>query len=102
MSYKVVDGPKAPPSGIDALSELFRAGFEASTLPLSLPLLMMQAPDADGHQVLVVPGFMAGDRSTAVLRRFIDRLGYQALPWELGRNNGGQRQHEVLISNFER
>lgn len=101
MSYKVVDGPQAPPSSVDALSELFRAGIEASTLPLTMPLLMLQAPDADGHQVLVIPGFLASDRSTAVLRRFIDRLGYQALPWELGRNNGGQAQHERLISNFE-
>ena len=63
MSYKVVDGPQAPPSSVDALSELFRAGIEASTLPLTMPLLMLQAPDADGHQVLVIPGFLASDRA---------------------------------------
>lgn len=101
MEYKEVDGPKAPPSGLIALSELLRAGFEASTLPLSLPILLAQAPKGDGHQVMVIPGFMAGDRSTAILRRFINALGYEALPWDLGRNNGGQSQHEQLIQNFE-
>lgn len=100
-AYKEVAGAKAPPSGLIALSEVFRAGLEASTLPLSLPLLLAKAPDGDGHHVLVIPGFLAGDRSTAVLRRFIRRLGYKTIPWQLGRNNGGQAQHEELIRNFE-
>lgn len=100
-AYKEVNGPKAPPSGLIALSELLRAGIEASALPLSLPMLMAKAPKADGHRVLVIPGFMAGDKSTAVLRRFIDSLGYETITWDLGRNNGGQAQHEQLIQNFE-
>lgn len=101
MAYKEVEGAKAPPSSLDALSEIVRAGIEASTLPFSYPFLLAQAPRGDGHRVLVVPGFMAGDRSTAVLRRFIDRLGYKTLPWGLGSNNGGQNQHELLIQKFE-
>jgi hypothetical protein len=101
MSYKEINTPSVAPSGMTALSELLRAGMEACTLPLSLPLLMLDAPDGDGHRVLVIPGFLAGDRSTAVLRKFIDKLGYEALPWDLGRNNGGQAQHEELIRHFE-
>ena len=31
---------------------------------------------------------MAGDTSTAVLRRYLKRLGYNAYAWELGRNLG--------------
>jgi pimeloyl-ACP methyl ester carboxylesterase len=100
-TYNVVDGPKAPPSNLVALSELLRAGLEASILPLSLPLLLLKAPKADGHRVLVIPGFLADDRSTAVLRGFIDKLGYESMPWKLGRNNGGQAQHEELIAYFE-
>lgn len=42
----------------------------------------------DGHPVLVVPGLLCTDFSTRVLRRFINRLGYNALGWELGRNLG--------------
>lgn len=101
MFDKENNAPSTAPSKMTALSELLRAGIEASTLPLALPLLMMKAPNGDGHRVLVIPGFLAGDRSTAVLRRFIDGLGYNALPWDLGRNNGGQAQHEELIRHFE-
>ena len=42
----------------------------------------------DGHPVLVVPGLLCTDFSTRVLRRFINRLGFTALGWELGRNLG--------------
>ncbi len=40
----------------------------------------------DGHPVLVVPGLLCTDFSTRVLRRFINRLGFTALGWEMGRN----------------
>ena len=42
----------------------------------------------DGHPVLVVPGLVCTDFSTTLLRRFINRLGYSAYGWELGRNMG--------------
>ncbi len=38
--------------------------------------------------MLVLPGFLGGDESTFVLRRFLTRLGYEALPWLRGRNTG--------------
>jgi pimeloyl-ACP methyl ester carboxylesterase len=38
--------------------------------------------------VLVLPGFLTGDASTAPLRRFLSRLGYQVSGWGLGRNRG--------------
>lgn len=46
------------------------------------------APRGDGHPVLVLPGFLASDRSTVPLRRFLGRLGYRCAGWELGRNLG--------------
>jgi pimeloyl-ACP methyl ester carboxylesterase len=42
----------------------------------------------DGHPVLVVPGFLGSDVSTALIRRFLNKLGYKAFPWDLGRNLG--------------
>ena len=42
----------------------------------------------DGHPILVVPGLLCTDFSTRVLKRFINRLGFTALGWELGRNLG--------------
>ncbi len=46
------------------------------------------APRGDGHGVLVLPGFMATDTSTGLLRRYLRRLGYNVRGWELGRNLG--------------
>jgi hypothetical protein len=48
----------------------------------------MVAPRGDGHGVLVLPGLLASDASTTVMRRFPRMLGYQVRAWTLGRNNG--------------
>ena len=48
--------------------------------------LLERAPRGDGHPVLVLPGLMASDRSTAPMRAFLGRLGYQVEGFELGRN----------------
>jgi pimeloyl-ACP methyl ester carboxylesterase len=62
--------------------------------PLELPRLALAAPElarlprAAGEPVLVLPGFGAGDASTAVLRAFLGLLGYRAFGWELGVNTG--------------
>ena len=76
-----------PPSLLlGALEPLRAAGEFASLLP-SAPVLA-GAPRGDGDHVLVLPGFMASDASTRVLRRFLNDRGYRSFPWELGRNLG--------------
>ena len=35
---------------------------------------------------MVLPGFLADDNSTWLLRRFLDAIGYEVYPWELGMN----------------
>ena len=45
-------------------------------------------PRGDGHPVYLLPGFMADSQSTAMLRRWLDNLGYNAIPWGFGRNLG--------------
>jgi pimeloyl-ACP methyl ester carboxylesterase len=69
------------------LSEPVRglAGFAA--MPLAATYLS-SAPRGDGHGVLVLPGLLASDASTSVLRRFVRRLGYAVHGWNLGRNRG--------------
>jgi pimeloyl-ACP methyl ester carboxylesterase len=47
---------------------------------------LASAPHGDGHQVLVLPGLGASDRSTTPLRQFLSRLGYDVHGWGLGRN----------------
>jgi pimeloyl-ACP methyl ester carboxylesterase len=56
-------------------------------LPYAAPGLA-QAPRGDGHPVMVIPGFMGTDTSTAVLRSYLTALGYEVYPWALGRNFG--------------
>lgn len=50
--------------------------------------LLRTAPRGDGHPVLVLPGLLAGDFSTAPLRRFLRELCYDARGWKLGINLG--------------
>jgi len=64
-----------------------RAVAEATTLPASWPLLA-KAQRGDGHPVLVLPGYFAGDGSTLVLRRYLHALGYHTHRWGLGQNLG--------------
>lgn len=42
----------------------------------------------DGRQVVVIPGFMASDRTTARLRKSLQRAGFLCRGWGLGRNMG--------------
>ncbi|MCE9650804.1 MAG: alpha/beta hydrolase [Parvibaculum sp.] len=60
---------------------------ELGSIAPALPILL-NAPRGDGHAVLVLPGMLASDGSTFVLRRYLQALGYQVHPWKLGRNWG--------------
>ena len=79
-------GTAGPSLGL-YLSEPVRGLASLAHMPLAAPWLA-SAPRGDGHGVLVLPGFLASDHSTAVLRRFVRRLGYQVTGWNLGRNRG--------------
>jgi hypothetical protein len=50
--------------------------------------LLRRAPRGDGHPVLVLPGLLAGDLTTAPLRSFLRALCYDARGWRLGVNAG--------------
>jgi pimeloyl-ACP methyl ester carboxylesterase len=75
------------PSLFLVLTELPRALAEFGSIPWAAPLLM-QAPKGDGHPVMLLPGFMAGDTSMKPLKRYLEKLGYDVFHWELGRNLG--------------
>lgn len=80
----------APPIGL-YLSEPVRGLAALATMPMAAPWLSL-APRGDGHGVLVLPGLLASDASTAMLRRFVRRLGYEVRGWSLGRNLGPTEQ----------
>lgn len=73
-----------PPHPFWTLTE-GRAVFELGAFGL-FRRAMRNLPQGDGHPVLVLPGFMASDRSTRPMRRLFDDLGYQSYGWGLGRN----------------
>jgi pimeloyl-ACP methyl ester carboxylesterase len=51
----------------------------------------------DGPPVLVLPGFLATDRTTMELRRALARAGYRAHPWLLGLNGGAKKDTLRLL-----
>jgi pimeloyl-ACP methyl ester carboxylesterase len=69
------------------LTEPARGLADLAVLPLAASWLA-SAPRGDGHGVLVLPGLLASDMSTALLRRYLRWLGYDVHGWQLGRNVG--------------
>ena len=45
---------------------------------------------ADGQAVMIIPGFVATDRTTLGLQRAFGRAGYRVTGWGLGLNRGAQ------------
>jgi pimeloyl-ACP methyl ester carboxylesterase len=89
----MADAEAAPEkkSGGPSLALLFlepqRVLLERLSLAAVRPLLR-SAPRGEGQPVLVLPGFTAGDLSTAVLRGYLRDQGYAPHPWLLGLNLG--------------
>lgn len=65
--------------------------------------VLMNAPKGDGHPVLVLPGFLASDRSTAPLRKYLTDLGYDARGWGQGQNLGRfYKMRTILEAHVEK
>ncbi len=94
--------PGRGPALFNSLFEFPRVMIEAALLGMSWSTLRAQAPKGDGHPVMVLPGFMGGDESTLLLRRFLTSLGYQVLPWLQGRNLGRPELLEGAMRRFYR
>lgn len=64
-----------------------RAVFELGATMAAAPWLRLIGR-GDSHPVLILPGFLADDPSTAPLRYILRGQGYWVHGWELGRNLG--------------
>ena len=84
-----------PPSPLHSLME-FRGLLELAALPYAIPLLM-QVPKGDGHPVLLLPGFMADEKTLFALKYYLDYLGYSVETWGFGRNVGFQLKHAKAL-----
>ena len=100
--YEALDIPERESSGPsfwDSATELPRVMMEMTSLSVTWPWLAT-SHRGDGHTVLLLPGFMAGDQSTLVLRRVLGQLNYNPLPWELGQNTGSAELQDRLRDRF--
>jgi pimeloyl-ACP methyl ester carboxylesterase len=79
--------PPARPAVLNFGLEIPRtvAGY---ALFLAAEPLLSRAQSGDGHPVLVLPGFLADDATTVLLRCHLRSLGYATRGWHLGRNIG--------------
>jgi pimeloyl-ACP methyl ester carboxylesterase len=65
-----------------------RAALELGSSIALWPWLRNTAPEGAGQPVLTLPGWLATDASTLLLRRYLRALGYHAHRWGQGRNAG--------------
>ena len=77
--------PAAPP-----IKLLWREGASLAYIKLtaSLAKAVPLGVDGNGQKVLVLPGFMASDRSTARLRQCLSASGFDVHGWGMGLNRG--------------
>lgn len=86
MTAVTYDQPIPPPSRLLLLAE-GRALWE-TVAGLTFWPLLQRAPRGDGHAVLVLPGLVASDASTGLLRRYLKSRHYDPHGWGQGRNLG--------------
>lgn len=81
-----------------------RAAWREARALIELPRLLarapwlLRAPRGDGQPLLLLPGIGADDRSSAPLRHYLTKIGYDARGWGLGRNGGDV---EALVPQVE-
>jgi hypothetical protein len=75
-----------PPSPNGLLREA--RGFLEFPRLLFRSIELVLQPRGHGQPVLVLPGYGAGDGSTAFLKTYLRLLGYRVSGWHLGRNSG--------------
>ncbi len=80
--------PQEPPQLLFGLTEGPRALSEYAWFLAVREWLRRQGGDGEGRPVLLLPGLMADDWSTAPLRRILASSGYEPYAWGLGRNIG--------------
>lgn len=82
-------------------TETGRALFEWST---TIPFKFFdrhKKDSADGHPVLLLPGFMATDASNKPMKKYLNSLGYHAHGWKIGRNYAKVEYIDQLIERVQ-
>ena len=90
---RAVDPDDLAPSGWHRLREV---AWHMPRMLAGLGPLTPRGPE-NGPPVLVIPGFLANDRTTMELRRALARAGWRAHPWLLGTNRGAKADTLELL-----
>ncbi len=90
-----------PPPPAFLLSDAPRAAAEAGATLAAWAWLRTAAARGDGHPVLVLPGFLAGDEFTAVCRAFLRQQGFDPYAWGAGVNWGRWEALDLVIERAE-
>lgn len=91
------------PSKLLWAAEVPRAGWALMSWPRHRRALNA-VREGDGRPVMLLPGLLNTDRTNIVLLRFLNKLGYRAHGWGLGRNFGVRTvgaDAERLIARIE-
>lgn len=90
------------PSFFLAFTEAGRALTELGVAYPYHNLVKQNTAKADGHPVMVLPGFMTTKSSTKLLREHIAKLGYTVYDWGMGRNLGKMEYLAALVERLEK
>jgi pimeloyl-ACP methyl ester carboxylesterase len=89
------------PSVFLHLTEVFRASYEWIRGALFLNGVSQQNI-GKGQVVLVIPGLVSTDVLTVVLRKYLQKLGYNVFGWEMGLNLGRLESVHGLVQKVEK
>lgn len=79
--------PEGAPGGLIRAAEI-TAPWQFARLALKTPALRRLPRIGAGAPVVDIPGWRAPEASSAPLRSFLRWLGYEAMPWGFGTNQG--------------
>ncbi|MCB1844812.1 MAG: alpha/beta hydrolase, partial [Halioglobus sp.] len=93
-AHEAFSADLTPPKLHHSILEFSRVFVEIGWGAMLGPVLN-SLPRGDGHTIMTIPGFMGADGSTSRLRKFLNRRGYNAIPWGLGRNASEVRSRNI-------
>ncbi len=85
MAVQQLSEPPAGPKKAYSFLEFPRALHEMSLL-LPADRYLKRLGGGRGKPVMVLPGFAADDRTTAITRKYLNHWGFDARPWGIGQN----------------
>lgn len=98
-----VGGPALRDPGWRLLANEALAGLDAARLVPHLPRVVLARRGTTPRDVLVIPGWLATDRSTSLVRAVLTRDGHRVQGWARGRNRGDIEGHvAALVASVRR